>query len=205
MYDQLLNTGVILLKNLYNPENLIEDVPTQRGQISYGDGGIITDVMEEEAQVIGSFSRYSYPKYRQAHNDIRLTLQKVLGKELYNTYYFDRFYFKNQKLDKHTDRDACEISVSLNISSNTKEPWAFQAKLLDGTETQIVSEPGWGIVYMGCDVLHWRSPLRSRHSLGRRVLNRLTFTRDDTYHHQVFFHYVLANGHRAHCYYDRCR
>ena len=54
---------------------------------------------------------------------------------------------------------------------------------------------GDAILYKGCERDHWREPLPSNLNWWKR----LTKKEDSTYHHQVFFHYVLANGIRAHC------
>ena len=47
-----------------------------------------------------------------------MKLEEALGRKLYNTYYYDRFYYPGQALSLHADRDACEISVSIHISTN---------------------------------------------------------------------------------------
>ena len=83
----------------------------------------------EEHQVNGSLATYTHPQYRQAHTKIRLILEDILGEKLYNTYYYDRYYFVGQRLFRHADRDACEISVSIQISSNRKRTLAFVLKL----------------------------------------------------------------------------
>ena len=44
-----------------------------------------------------------------------MKLEKHIGRKLYNTYYYDRFYFPGQKLERHADRDACEISVTVHV------------------------------------------------------------------------------------------
>jgi hypothetical protein len=36
-----------------------------------------------------------------------------------------------QALHRHADRDACEISVSIHISTDLEEPWAFRIKTPD--------------------------------------------------------------------------
>jgi uncharacterized LabA/DUF88 family protein len=64
-------------------------------------------------QVNGSLAVYSHPQYRSIHSGIRMKLEEVIGRKLYNTYYYDRWYFDSQQLKKHIDRDACEISVSV--------------------------------------------------------------------------------------------
>ena len=156
----------------------------------------------------GSIETYGHPQYRVIHSQIRLFLESVIGRKLYNTYYYDRFYFAGQKLSCHVDRDACEISVSVNISTNIDQCWPIWIKTPDtyddkleiirqGDSSSICLSLGDGVMYKGCERPHWRDPLPSRH-----VGNCYAEYPDDTYYHQVFFHYVLADGNRAHCAYD---
>ena len=55
----------------------------------------------------------------------------AIERKLYNTYYYDRFYFSGQQLTKHTDREACEISVSIHINTNLEENWPIYFKTPD--------------------------------------------------------------------------
>lgn len=197
--------GYLIIKNLWDPKELYHEVPKERGQINYY-GSIDKFYHDpEEKQVNGSLARYSHPQYKEIHSKIRIILQDILGEELYNTYYYDRFYFEGQRLYRHSDRDACEISVSVQISTNASKPWPFCLQTLEGKEIAANLENGWGLLYMGCNVEHWRDPLESRHGEYKKKLNNILRKRDDTYHHQIFFHYVRANGPRAHCYHDRAR
>ena len=66
-------------------------------------------------------------------------------------------------------------------------------------------ENGWGLLYKGCEREHWRDPLQSRYNKRGKLWNKIRRKEDDTYHHQVFFHYVRANGSRAHCANDAAR
>lgn len=202
--DFFFQKGYLIIKELYDPKLLYDVVPTQRGQRNYhGSLEKFTDT-EDERQVPGSFARYYYPPYKEHHSQVRLRLQKVLGTELYNTYYYDRFYFKDQELTRHTDRDSCEISVSIHISSNLNDYWPFKLITKDGEEISAELNPGDGLLYMGCDVTHWRDPLKSRFTKQESLIRKIRKLEDDTYYHQIFFHYVLANGYRAHFAYDRC-
>lgn len=58
-----------------------------------------------------------------------MKLEEAIGKKLYNTYYYDRFYNPGQALSNHADRPACEISVTVHISSNLNQSWLFGLKL----------------------------------------------------------------------------
>lgn len=187
--------GYMIIRGLYDPKEFHENPPEERGQINYF--GKIDKFSYEplEKQVNGSLARYNHPKFKYAHSQIRLKLQQILGQELYNTYYYDRFYFSGQRLYRHTDRDACEISLTYQISSNTKKPWPICFETPQGDEKYVELNDGDAVLYKGCERDHWREPLSSNLSL----INRLLKEEDDTYHHQIFFHYVLANGSRAHC------
>jgi hypothetical protein len=196
--------GYIIVRNIIDPKILYRNVPGSkiRGQINYWGKKLEQFTFaEEEPQVNGSLSTYSHPQYIQSHTDIRLKIEDIIGKKLYNTYYYDRFYFVGQKLNKHTDRDACEISITIHISSNLNKSWPIWIKTPDteikkGKNIPVLLNPGDGLIYKGCERPHWRNPLPSRKN---NFISKLFNSVDDTYYHQVFFHYVLSDGERAHC------
>jgi len=204
--------GYFVIKNLYDPKKLYHELPKERGTLkwfgkklsNYKNFGV-------EQQVEGSLSRYLHPQYSKVHSEVRLILEKFIGRKLYNTYYYDRFYFPGQELTKHIDRPACEISVSVHISSNIKQDWAFYIKTPDGykdstkkevlfygKEESIILKPGDGIVYKGCERPHWRN--RMPGFLDTVLYNDKL---DELYYHQIFFHYVLQDGYRTNFAYDR--
>lgn len=200
--DYFNRYGYLIISNLCNPQELYSEVPSQRGQYNYQGSLDKFLYFPQELQVNGSLSRYNYPTYKRLHSEIRLILENILGEKLYNTYYYDRFYFVGQRLHRHSDRDACEISVSIQISTNSKNSWPFCIETPDGEERFCNLQNGWGILYKGCEREHWREPLKSRHKKTKQFINSLMKRKDDTYHHQIFFHYVRANGERAHCAWD---
>jgi len=199
--------GYLIVKNLWDAEELLREVPAPnlRGQISYWSNSDEYDHSPLETQVEGSLAVYGHPQYRYIHSGIRLKLEKIIGKKLYNTYYYDRFYFVGQGLTVHSDRDACEISVSVHISTNLEERWPLWIKtpdIYDGSEISQLGEnhgvclkPGDGMIYKGCERPHWRDPLPSR-NVGNYYTEEVDLL-DDTFYHQVFFHYVLADGLRV--------
>ena len=203
--DDFEKNGYIVVKDLWDPSELYRPVPVQRGQMNYWgtklDQYTFTDL---ENQVEGSHACYWHPQYRQIHSQIRLKLEKLIGKKLYNTYYYDRFYFEGQQLTIHADRDACEISVTTHISTNLKEPWPIWIKTPDkdgiiGENRSVVLSAGDGMVYKGCERPHWRDPMPKTKRLWK------LFKKEEVYYHQVFFHYVLADGLRAQCAFDASR
>ena len=212
--DSFEKNGYLVVKNLWDPEELYHPVPEQKGQYNYWDKNPENfNHVPVEQQVEGSTSRYWHPQYRTIHTGIRLKLEEALGRKLYNTYYYDRYYYPGQELTKHADRDACEISVTVHISTNLEgedKDWPIWIKTPDtyedpkikneilkkGENRSVILGPGDGMIYKGCERPHWREPLPKEYKrtwYGRKV------EKEGLYYHQVFFHYVLADGTRAHC------
>lgn len=202
---QLKNVGFLVVKNLYDHTKLITDIPQLKGKYDYYGKKDKVVYTPEEGQVEGCTSRYNYPDYQVFHNDIRKKIEEILNVELFNTYYFDRFYFVNQKLDRHVDREACEISVSLHINSNIQSSWDFFFMGKDGKEKSVSLNPGDGVIYLGCEVEHWRNSLSSRYSRIVNKVRKYLKMEDDTFYHQIFFHYVLADGNKVQFAFDRNR
>jgi hypothetical protein len=194
---------IFVPKLIINPENLQCDVPEERGLIKYRNNRMDKFVhIEEEFQVNGSLSRYNIPIYRELHYLVKNQLEQILDMDLYPSYYFDRFYFAGQKLDRHTDRPACEISVTLQVSSNRSEPWPIWFELPDGSEQYVSMNDGDAVIYKGCEREHWRDPLPSQYNKTQKLIRKIRRLPDDTYHHQLFLHYVDANGPFLHHAYD---
>ena len=192
--------GYFVIKNLYDPQKLYHPVPEERGLINYWGKNLDQFNYDPvESQVEGSLARYWHPQYRQAHSDIRIQLEKEIGRNLYNTYYYDRFYFPGLELKKHTDRDACEISVTVHVGTSLKELWAIKIETVSGEEHSVILNSGDGMVYKGCERPHWRDPMPCNKKLWWRR------SKEKEYYHQIFFHYVLADGYRAHCAFDAAR
>jgi hypothetical protein len=108
---------------------------------------------------ITSFSYYSDPL-------IEVLLQKSLNlvsticeKELFPTYSFSRVYLPGEELKKHVDRPSCEISVTVNVASvgPISPIWmGYENK----TPVSIYLNPGDAVIYKGCEVFHWREPIK---------------------------------------------
>jgi len=195
------SNGFLVVKNLVDVSKLICDVPKERGMFRYFDSLDKFHHEEMEQQVKGSVSRYYYPPYKEVYFEVKRKLEDIIGKKLYTTYYYDRFYFPGQELEKHKDRDACEISVSVHVGTNLKDPWHFGITDNKGKDNLIVLNPGDGILYKGCENIHWRSPMPGK----KRNIIRKFSGKESLYYHQIFFHYVLADGVRSHCAFDAAR
>ncbi len=214
--EQFDKNGYLVIKNIWDPKELYHPVPEERGQYNYWDKNPEHfDYIPTESQVEGSTSRYWHPQYRNIHTDIRLKLEKEIGRKLYNTYYYDRFYYPGQELTIHADRDACEISVTVHVSTNLSTPWPIWIKtpdtytdkskreiLVPGENRSVILNAGDGMVYKGCERPHWRESMPTEYEktwYGKRK------EKEGMYYHQIFFHYVLQDGQRAHCAWDKSK
>lgn len=177
---------VIKLNNLVDVSEFVCDPPKERGKISYLPSGEVQHE-KEETQVSGSISRYNCPQYKELFYYVKQVLESNLKDKLYPTYYYDRFYFKGQELKKHVDRDACEISVSLHISNNLNYDWPIYFQQ-DEEIIECICNPGDAVLYKGREIIHWRDPMKGN---------------SKSYFHQIFLHYVRANGHFLQHAYDR--
>ena len=155
-----------------------------------------------ESQVNGSMSRYNHPSYRPAHRLILKLIENILEMDLLPTYYFDRFYYEGQELSRHSDRPSCEISATVQVSTNREGAWPIWFQLPDNTENSVSMKDGDMVIYKGYEREHWREPLQSKYGRINKFLNKLQKKVDDTYHHQIFFHYVNAQGPYVHFAYD---
>jgi len=180
--------SVVKLQMLADPSEYIEEPPWERGIFYYENPGAVR-YTEDETQVSGSLSRYNHPKYKELHYKIKNVLETILDDRLLPTYYFDRFYFKGQELSPHTDRESCEISVSFHISDNLDYAWPIYFTNDNVPKVEITCLPGDGVLYRGMDLVHWREPMKGNHK---------------SYFHQIFFHYVRADGHFTQYAHDQC-
>tara|TARA_R110001632_G_scaffold56225_2_gene137673 strand:- start:141 stop:656 length:516 start_codon:yes stop_codon:yes gene_type:complete len=103
--------------------------------------------------------------------DTKLPLvEKESNLQLFQTYAYWRYYVFGATLKKHTDRPACEISVTACIKKY--DNWPI---VVEGTSFGL--EEGDAVLYAGCDQEHERPGIYKGEGMA-----------------QVFFHYVDQNG-----------
>jgi len=101
-------------------------------------------------------------------------LEEALEEELIPTYSYSRLYGNGDELKIHSDRPSCEISVTIQLGRSHHYSWPIY---MAGHRYDLAE--GDGVVYKGCDLLHWRKPCDGP---------------EDYYSGQVFCHFVRANG-----------
>jgi len=108
---------------------------------------------------------------------IRPEVSRLVGFELAPTYSYTRQYAKGEVLTRHTDRAACEISVTVSIQiPKGAGPSVVYLKPPHFNETKVEMYEGDGCVYAGTEVEHWRDRFRR----GGYI--------------QLFLHYIAKRG-----------
>ena len=135
----------------------------------------------EDVQVSGalSFNSQEFMKHieKERHNILRI-LEKKIGLKLYKTYAYARIYKNGNILGMHRDREACEISVTIDLGGDPWDVWLLNEK---GEPIKVILNPGDAVLYYGCKTWHWRSIFKGKT------------------HIQLFMHYVDKHGKFAWC------
>lgn len=111
-------------------------------------------------------------------------MHEVMGELMLPTYSYARVYANGEVLEKHIDRPACEVSVSLHLGSDGTE-WPIYFTKPNGETIGIEMKPGQAVIYLGMISEHWRNEFKGNH------------------YGQVFLHYVKAQGEYWGCYFDK--
>lgn len=123
---------------------------------------------------------------------VKLLVKKVphisalVKEDVLPTYTYGRIYVPGEVLARHRDRDACEISLTVNLQHSGKD-WPIFIENPSGEKVSLILKPGDAMLYLGCLAAHWRDKFEGEVCV------------------QAFMHYVLANGSRSYAYFDRVR
>ena len=144
---------------------------------------IVSDGFSDEDTVLGSKYEYYNPLMNLLLSELKPDIEEIYGKKLHETYALYRVYSQGMELKKHTDRPACEVSVSIFLGCNFNWQWPI---FVDGVPYGL--SQGEGILYKGCEEMHWREPLVYVPKLGEEQ-REVSLT-----HSQLFLHYIEAGG-----------
>lgn len=112
-------------------------------------------------------------------------VSEILEETVLPTYAYSRVYKNGSILKKHSDRDACEISLTLHLGGD--KPWLIWIKTPEGEDRSVELNPGDAMMYLGTVAEHWRDQY-----VGEEYV-------------QVFLHYVRSRGDCAYTYFDKKR
>jgi hypothetical protein len=113
------------------------------------------------------------------HHQLTRAVAAISGEPVKPSYVYVGSYQSGAELEKHTDREQCEFSISLCLDywpePQNETPWPLKLET-DSSEVAVFQGIGDGLLYRGRELPHWRDRLPEGH----------TST-------SVFFHYVAAD------------
>jgi hypothetical protein len=175
MRKTLLENNYLLVPNFIS----LEDARFLNGAFKEH---VLTNNLKGDVKVPSSPSMYNFlPFVRLLINKIP-EVQRLLQEDVLPTYTYARVYKNNSVLERHFDRFAGEISITLNLAKDSDWPIYFQRA--DGSEVAVEMEVGDAVLYLGF-AEHWRN----------------VFTGNECT--QVFMHYVRSFGPNSWAFFDR--
>jgi len=141
------------------------------------------DKFPKDTQCPKSFSIYNYRPFLEIFVNKTSYISELIGEPVLPTYCYARLYQNGEVLEKHTDRESCEISVTLNLYKD--KDWDIFFTKPNGEKSALNLASGQAALYLGCESEHWRNAFEGEEYI------------------QVFFHYVKSNGKNWHHCFDR--
>jgi predicted 2-oxoglutarate/Fe(II)-dependent dioxygenase YbiX len=138
-----------------------------------------------DAQSPRSNSNYNYISFLEMLCEKTQEVSSILEEKVLPTYAYSRIYHNKSVLEKHTDRDSCEISLTLHLGGD--DSWPIYIQTPNGEEKSVILHPGDAMMYLGKVAEHWR--------------NEFTGNK----YAQVFLHYVRSRGDCSYSYFDKDR
>jgi hypothetical protein len=132
-----------------------------------------------------SYSKYNYITFLEILCNKVNEISHIVEEQVIPTYSYARVYLSNSVLDKHTDRDACEVSVTVHLNGDSL--WPIYVKTPNNDEECIILNAGDAMIYNGTVAEHWRN-----HFSG-------------TWYSQLFLHYVRSRGTCSYTYFDKVK
>jgi hypothetical protein len=144
-----------------------------------------SNLMRSDTQVPNSLAMYNYLPFVKFLVKKIPDVSKILQEDVLPTYTYTRIYNHGEVLNRHRDRPACEISLSLNLKKDIDWPIFFQKP--NEEEVSIELHQGDAVMYLGEISDHWRNAYQGQE------------------HVQLFLHYVRAEGSKYWAVFDQLK
>lgn len=168
--------GCVLVKNFIDEQTITVVSQYFENKIRRGEW---QETNERGVDFVSSYSYYADPLIEVLLQASKEAVEDATGKELIPTYSYSRIYQPGERLAPHIDRPACEVSVTVNVATKGEFSPIYTQYGQNDPEKHVLN-PGDAVVYLGCDVMHWRQPLK-----------------DGQLNVQFMLHYVDKNGPKA--------
>lgn len=176
--NQLLRDNYVIIPNFISSErarNLSKEFK------DYAESNNLPD----DGQVTLSKVKYDYISFLELLCEKTPEISNIIGETVLPTYTYARVYYKGAVLEKHTDRDACEVSLTVNLDGDY--PWPIWIETPEKEKRFVSLNPGDALLYLGCIAPHWR------------------YAYEGNWYTQVFLHYVRSRGDKSYAYFDKKR
>jgi len=173
---ELEKNNYVFIPGLINPDRAKRISNEYESYSQYNDLG-------GDPQAPNSRAMYDYKTALELLCELTPRISEISGLTVLPTYSYIRVYQSGDDLKKHSDRDSCEVSVTLNLGGDCD--WPIYIQRPDGTTASVTMQPGDAMLYLGCRADHWRDPIP-----GTKCI-------------QVFLHYVDSNGSKSKFYFDK--
>lgn len=176
MNNLLKNNNYILIPNFIQPSRAKE---LQKEFKEY----CIKNNLEGDSQAPNSHTEYNFINFLELLCEKTPEVSDIFGETVVPTYSYARVYKNGSDLKKHTDRESCEVSLTIHLGGDSE--WPIFIETPTGESRSISMKPGDAMMYLGCTSSHWRNQFNG---------NEYT---------QVFLHYVKSRGENASFYFDK--
>jgi hypothetical protein len=139
--------------------------------------------IEGDDQSPNSYAVYDYISFLELLCEKTPEVSSLLEETVLPTYSYARVYQNKSTLEKHIDRDACEISLTLHLDGDY--PWPIWIETPQQEKKFVSLNPGDAMLYLGRIASHWRDEYNGN------------------YYSQVFLHYVRSRGEYSYSYFDK--
>ena len=175
MNNSLLNNNYLIIPNFIS-KNKALSLAKEFGQYAKDNN------LSGDDQAENSHSSYNYISFLELLCEKTPEISSILEETVLPTYSYARIYKNSSILENHTDRDACEISLTIHLDGD--QVWPICIETPSGEHKSVCLNSGDAMLYFGCTAKHWREKY-----FGEEYI-------------QVFLHYVRSRGKRFHAYFD---
>jgi hypothetical protein len=177
--QQLLDSNYVVIDN-FIPEEKARELHSYFKKEAAKNPGAFT----HDLQCPKSLAMYDFRWFVELLIDKVPFMSEILEEPMFPTYSYARIYANQEVLEKHKDRHACEVSVTLHLDSDGTE-WPIWFTKPNGEQVSYNLKSGQAAIYLGMISEHWRDAFQGQE------------------YAQVFLHYVRGRGENWMCYFDK--
>lgn len=128
---------------------------------------------QPDNQVKRAPAYYNHSAFVELLSSKTAKVSKLIGERVLPSYCYARVYTEKCVLEKHTDRPACEVSLTVHLDGDKE--WEFFIEDKTGKVNKVVLNMGDAVLYAAQDVPHWRDEYQG------------------SFYSQTFLHYVKSS------------